>query len=125
MRLAVIAAGFLFASASLVPASPLNAISSEPNHTPILLAQTAQKDQKAAPQKAMPPAAQKKEETVTQKAKRTWRRLTTPSHSFCVRCPIPIPLSSKTCTAQGKTAEEARNVCVRQNPLCYVSAGKC
>ena len=116
MRLAVIAAGLMFASASLVSASPLNSISPELNYTPIDLVQAQQK---------APPAAQKKDETVTQKVKRVWRNWTTPSHSFCVRCPIPIPLTSKVCTAKGKTVEDARSVCVQQNPLCYVSAGKC
>jgi len=60
-----------------------------------------------------------------QKVKRTWRNWTTPSHSLCVRCPTPVPLTSKTCTAKGKTVDAARSVCVQQNPLCYVSAGKC
>lgn len=126
MRLiAIAAAGILLTSANLVSASPLNSISPELNYTPIELAQAQQKDQKPAPQKTMPPAAQKKEETVTQKVKRTWHKWTTPSHSFCVRCPIPVPLTFKTCTAKGKTVDAARSVCVQQNPLCYVSAGKC
>lgn len=143
MRLAVIAAGFVFASASLVSAFPLNSISPELNYTPIERVQTttqpkanpeqqnqqdqkAKQNQKAAPQKAAPKAAEpKKEETTMQKVKRTWRRWTSPSHSFCVRTPIPIPLTSKTCTAKGKTVEEARAICVQQNPLSYVTAGKC
>lgn len=126
MRLAVIAAGVMFASASLVSASPLNSISPELNYTPVDLVQAQQKDQKAVPQKAAPKTdAQKKDETVTQKVKRVWRNWTTPSHTFCVRTPIPIPLTSKTCTAKGKTVEEARAVCVQQNPLSYVSQGKC
>lgn len=140
MRLAVIAAGLMLATASVVSASPLNSAS------PVQFAQAQQNQKqapqpeqknvqdekkkqnmapKAAPQKTMPPAAQKKDETVTQKVKRVWRNWTTPSHSFCVRCPIPIPLSSKVCIAKGKTVEAARSVCVQQNPLCYVSAGKC
>jgi hypothetical protein len=141
MRLAVIAAGIMFASASVASASPLNSAS------PVQFAQAQQNQKqapqpeqknvqdekkkqnmapKAAPQKATPPAAEKKkDETVTQKVKRVWRNWTTPSHSFCVRCPIPIPLTSKVCTAKGKTAEAARSTCVQQNPLCYVSAGKC
>ncbi len=110
MRLiAIAAAGLLFASANLVSASPLSSISPGLNYTPVERVQ----------------AQPKKEETVTQKVKRTWRNLTTPSHSFCVRCPIPVPLTSKVCTAKGKTIDEARSVCVQQNPLCYVSAGKC
>lgn len=110
MRLiAIVAAGFLLATANLASASPLNGISPELNYTPIERVQ-------------MQP---KKEETMTQKVKRTWRNWTTPSHSFCVRCPIPVPLTAKTCTAKGKTVDEARNVCIQQNPLCYVQAGKC
>lgn len=111
MRLiAMAAAGMLFASANVVSASPPNSISPALKNAPIELVQMAQP---------------KKEETVTQKVKRTWRNWTTPSHSFCVRCPIPVPLTAKVCTAKGKTADEARSVCVQQNPLCYVTAGKC
>lgn len=130
MRLIAIAAGLMFASANIASASTLNSISPELNYTPIELVQAQQKqpeqkakqDQKAMPQKAAQP---KKEETMTQKVKRTWRNWTTPSHSFCVRCPIPIPLTSKACTAKGKTVEAARSVCVQQNPFCYVQSGKC
>jgi outer membrane biosynthesis protein TonB len=146
MRLTIIAAGLMFATASVTSAAPLNSISPVLNDTPVELAQAAPKanpeqknvqdeKKKAAPQKMTQPAAQpkkeetmtqkKKEETMTQKVKRTWRNWTTPSHTFCVRTPIPVPLTSKTCTAKGKTVEEARSVCVRQNPLSYVSQGKC
>jgi hypothetical protein len=137
MRLTIIAAGLMFATASVTSAAPLNSISPALNDTPVELAQAAPKanpeqknvqdeKKKAAPQKMTQPAAQpKKEETMTQKVKRTWRNWTTPSHTFCVRTPIPVPLTSKTCTAKGKTVEEARSVCVRQNPLSYVSQGKC
>lgn len=139
MRLAVIAAGIVFASASIVSASSLNATSAEPN-APIRLAQTQQQknpqpeqknqqDQKAkqnqTQQKTMPQQNAQKNETMTQKVKRTWRNWTSPSHTFCVRSPIPVPLTSKTCTAKGKTVEEARAVCIQQNPLSYVSQGKC
>jgi hypothetical protein len=110
MRRALIAAGIMLSTASFVSATPLTSIAPELNYTPIERVQAAQP---------------KKEETVTQKVKRTWRNWTTPSHSFCVRCPIPIPLTAKVCTAKGKTVEEARSVCVQQNPLCYVQAGKC
>jgi len=110
MRLiAIAAAGFMFATANIVSAAPLNTVTPGLNFTPIELVQ----------------AAQKKDETMTQKVKRTWRNWTTPSHTFCVRTPIPVPLTSKTCTAKGKTVEEARSVCVQQNPLSYVSQGKC
>jgi hypothetical protein len=138
MRLTIIAAGLMFATASVVSASPVTKISPELNYTPIELVQAAPKanpeqknvqdeKKKAAPQKAAPQtnAQPKKEETMTQKVKRTWRNWTTPSHTFCVRTPIPVPLTSKTCTAKGKTVEEARSVCVQQNPLSYVSQGKC
>jgi hypothetical protein len=110
MRLAVIAAGFVFATASIVSASPINTITPELNYTPVERVQAVQP---------------KKEETVTQKVKRTWRNWTSPRHTFCVRTPIPVPITSKTCTAKGKTVEEARAVCVQQNPLSYVSQGKC
>jgi hypothetical protein len=111
MRLiAIAAAGVLLATANLVSASPLNSISPQLNNAPIELVQTQ---------------PMKKDETVTQKVKRVWRNWTTPSHSFCVRCPIPIPLTAKVCTAKGKTVDEARSVCVQQNPVCYVQAGKC
>jgi hypothetical protein len=123
MRLIAIAVAGLFATANIVSAAPLNTISPELNFTPVELIQAQQKDQKAAPPKAA--AQPKKDETMTQKVKRTWRNWTTPSHTFCVRTPIPVPLTSKTCTAKGKTVEEARSVCVQQNPLSYVSQGKC
>lgn len=108
MRLiAVAAAGLLLATASLVQASPLQPGSPEVSRAPLHHVQ------------------QKKEETAMEKVKRTWRSWTTPSHSFCVRCPIPVPLTSKTCVAKGKTVDDARSTCIQQNPLCYVSAGKC
>lgn len=140
MRRIAIAAAVMFATASLVSASPLTPNAPELNATPVQLAQTMQQKQTPQPeqknqqdqkakqnQKTMPQnnAAQKKNETITQKVKRTWRNWTTPSHSFCVRCPIPVPLTAKTCTAKGKTVDEARNSCIQQNPLCYVQAGKC
>ncbi len=31
----------------------------------------------------------KKDETITEKVKRTWKRWTTPSHTFCARCLLP------------------------------------
>jgi hypothetical protein len=118
-RIAIASAGILLAT-TIAYASPLNLSSPELNYTPIELVQAQKKD---APKKEMPAA--KKDETITQKVKRTWRRWTSPSHSFCVRCPIPIPLTSKVCTAKGKTVGEAQSVCQQQNPLCYVTASKC
>lgn len=135
--IATTAAGLLLATA-LASATPLPLTSPEISYAPIELVQAQKKDAPAA-QKAVPAPAAKKEqpaakkeqpaakknETMTQKVKRTWRRWTSPSHTFCARCPIPIPLSAKQCTAKGKTADEARSVCQRQNQLCYVTAGKC
>ncbi len=120
-RIAVASAGILLAT-TLTYASPLSFQSPELNYSPIELVQAQKKDAPAA-KKDMPAA--KKDETITQKVKRTWRNWTTPSHSFCVRCPIPIPVMSKTCTAKGKTVDAARSVCQQQNPICYVSASKC
>ncbi len=122
-RIAVASAGILLAT-SLAYASPLSFQSPELNYSPIELVQAQKKDAPAPAAKKDMPAA-KKDEPITQKVKRTWRNWTTPSHSFCVRCPIPIPVTSKVCTAKGKTADEARSVCQQQNPICYVSAGKC
>lgn len=136
--IALAAAGLLLASASIVSATQLNSVSPEAT-SPAVRAQMQQKqntqpeqknqaDQKAkqnAKQNTAPAMQQPKQETMTQKVKRTWRNWTSPSHTFCVRTPIPVPLTSKTCTAKGKTVEEARAVCVQQNPLSYVTAGKC
>ncbi len=142
MRLiAIAAAGILFAGANALPASPLDPIRLAQTQQQTQPAPTQQQKQKSEPsgdqkgatkqEKNAPKAApmkdetKKKDDTVMQKVKRTWRNWTTPSHTFCVRSPIPIPLTSKTCTAKGKTVEEARSVCVKQNPLSYVTAGRC
>ncbi len=122
MRRIVIASAGILLATSFAYSSPLSLQSPEFNYTPIELVQAQKKDMPAA-KKEMPAA--KKDETITQKVKRTWRNWTTPSHSFCVRCPIPIPLTSKVCTAKGKTVDAARSVCQQQNPLCYVTANKC
>jgi hypothetical protein len=62
----------------------------------------------------------KKSETLTQKVKRVWRNVTTPNYNFCVACPVLLPLSRTTCTAQAKTVDEARGKCAAQYPLCSV-----
>jgi outer membrane biosynthesis protein TonB len=134
MRLiAIAAAGILFASANIASASPTTpelkyliqlAQAAQPKANPEQ--KNIQQEKKAAPApQQKKAAAPQKQETMTQKVKRTWRNWTSPSHTFCVRTPIPVPLTSKTCTAKGKTVEEARAVCVQQNPLSYVSQGKC
>jgi hypothetical protein len=38
--------------------------------------------------------------------------------SFCVACPIPVPLMHKTCSGSMQS-------CIAANPLCYVTAGAC
>jgi hypothetical protein len=124
-HIAIASAGILLAT-TIASASSLNLPSPSLNYTPIELVQAQKKDApKAAPAAKKEQPAAKKNETVTQKVKRTVRRWTSPTHSFCVRCPIPIPLTAKMCTAKGKTVDEARSVCQRQNQLCYVTAGKC
>ena len=64
-----------------------------------------------------------KSETVTQRVKRsvkrTWKRLV--GYKFDVGCPIPIPLSHKTCTETGKDVEDARSKCISRHPFCYVT----
>ena len=64
----------------------------------------------------------KKSETVTQKIKRTWRKLT--GYKFTVGCPALIPLSHTTCTATGKDRETARAKCQSQHALCSVTDAK-
>lgn len=66
----------------------------------------------------------KKSETVTQKVKKVWRNITTPNHNFCVACPVLLPLSRTTCTAQAKTVDEARGKCASQYPFCSVTESK-
>ena len=58
-------------------------------------------------------------ETLTQKVKRTWRRLTNPSYTFCARCLLPPSLTA--CTAQGRDREEARSRCQARYQLCAVT----
>jgi hypothetical protein len=66
---------------------------------------------------------QEKKETVGQKIKRVWKRWT--GYSFCVRCPIPIPLTASTCTETGKSRADAQAKCQARNPLCYVQDAGC
>lgn len=83
----------------------------------------------AAPVSSAPSAAvstillvqEKKSETLTEKVKSTWRRWTTPSYTFCARCPVLIPLTATACSAQAKDRETARSVCASRYPLCYIS----
>lgn len=110
--ISVFAAGALLLAAGAANASPLSQNLPGLNYSPIELVQ-----------------AKKKEETVTQKVKRTvkrtWRNLTGTSYAFCARCPIPIPVSAKACSARAKSAEEARSICQSQNRFCYVTSGAC
>jgi hypothetical protein len=66
---------------------------------------------------------QEKKETVGQKIKRTWKRWT--GYSFCVRCPVPIPLTTSTCTETGKNRADARAKCQARNQFCYVADAGC
>ena len=38
--------------------------------------------------------------------------------TFCVACPIPMPLMNKNCSGSAQS-------CMAANPLCYVTAGAC
>jgi hypothetical protein len=44
------------------------------------------------------------------------------TYKFCVQCPVlsPVPWSARTCSAKGKTREDARTTCQTQNQLCYI-----
>jgi hypothetical protein len=64
----------------------------------------------------------KKSETVKQKVKRVWRKLT--GYKFDVACPALIPLSHSTCTETGKNRATARAKCQSANPLCSVTDAK-
>jgi hypothetical protein len=61
----------------------------------------------------------KSKETITDKVKRTWRRLTNPSFTFCARCLLPP--SATICTAQGKDRESARSACQARYQLCAIT----
>ena len=67
----------------------------------------------------------KKNETLTQKAKRVWRNLT--GYKFTVSCPaFPIPLlvSRTTCTETGISRDEARGKCASRHPFCAITDAK-
>jgi hypothetical protein len=40
------------------------------------------------------------------------------AESFCVACPMPVPLMYKNCQGTSQS-------CMAANPLCYVANGKC
>lgn len=101
--LSLLAAGALmFASANTGFATPI-AFNPSAGASPILLVQ------------------EKKSETLTEKVKRTWRSWTTPSYSFCARCPVLIPLTATACSAQAKDREAARSACASRHPFCFIS----
>jgi hypothetical protein len=58
----------------------------------------------------------KKSETVTQKVKRAWRRLT--GYTFEVTCPID---RRTTCSETGDSRAAARNKCIARHPFCWVA----
>lgn len=80
----------------------------------------------AAPISSAPSAApsatifvKDKDETITQKVKRTWRRWTTPNQTFCARCLIPP--QAVTCTVQAKDRGAGRSACQQRHPLCAIT----
>ena len=62
---------------------------------------------------------EKNKDTIGQKVKRAWRKLTNPSFTFCARCLLPP--SATTCTAQGRDKEEARSKCQARYQLCAIT----
>ncbi len=62
---------------------------------------------------------EKKSETIAEKVKRTWRKLTNPSFTFCARCLLPP--SATACTAQGQNREAARSSCQASHQLCAIT----
>lgn len=62
---------------------------------------------------------EKNKETIGQKVKRAWRKLTNPSFTFCARCLLPP--SATVCTAQGKDRGEARSRCQARYQLCAIT----
>ena len=106
--LAVCAAGLcLLAMNAKAGADPIMGVSSLDARAPFVLAQAEQP---------------KKSETVTQKVKRVWRKLT--GYKFDVACPALIPLSHATCTETGKSREDARAKCQSRNVFCSVSESR-
>jgi hypothetical protein len=106
--LAVCAAGLcLLAMNATAGAEPQMALGMSRAKAPIVLAQAEQP---------------KKSETVTQKVKRVWRKLT--GYKFDVACPALIPLNRSTCTETGKSREDARAKCQSRNVFCGVSEAK-
>jgi hypothetical protein len=62
---------------------------------------------------------EKQPDTITQKVKRTWRKLTSPSYTFCARCLLPP--SATVCTARAKSREAARSDCSSRHQLCAIT----
>lgn len=98
----LVASALLLAAANAA-AAPL---SSGPatSASPIVLAQEKQ---------------EKKSETLGEKVKRAWRRLTTPSYSFCAHCLLPPTVT--TCTVQAKDKDAALSACSSRYPFCLIT----
>ena len=58
----------------------------------------------------------KKDETLTQKAKRVWKNIA--GYKFDVNCPINY---HRSCAETGKNAGDARAKCIARNQGCWVS----
>lgn len=58
----------------------------------------------------------------TADAKKGKRHHRAAAYKFCIQCPVasPMPWTVRTCSAKGKTREDARTTCQTQNNLCYV-----
>jgi hypothetical protein len=97
----LVVGAFLLGSLVQVSAAPLSSVPAM-NATPVQLVQDKKKD-----------------ETITEKVKRTWKRWTTPNQTFCARCLIPP--RAVTCTVQAKDREAGRSACQQRNPLCAIT----
>jgi hypothetical protein len=97
----MIAGAFLLVSVSQLSAAPVS-VAPEASASHIVLVQEKKKD-----------------ETITQKVKRTWKRWTTPNQTFCARCLIPP--QAVTCTVQAKDRGAGRAACQQRHPLCAIT----
>ena len=101
---AILSAICLLAISATANAEPVKAAGIARIEAPIVLAQAEQP---------------KKSETVKQKVKRVWRKLT--GYEFAVACPALLPINRSTCTETGKDREDARAKCQSRNVFCGVS----
>ena len=103
----VAASAILLAEAAY--AAPISSTSAT-NASPLVLVQQKQ---------------EAKSETLTEKVKRTWRRWTTPTYTFCARCPVVLPMTATACSVQAKDRDAARSACASRYPFCAISDQGC